>query len=370
MTQLWDGIYGQNSAKKSLESFINSKNIPQAIIFNGSDGIGKDFIASRFSFIINGLLKPQHELFTSSVLKYIIPLPTGKNETSSDGPLDKFTNTEYEAIISEIEKKNHNPYYSIQIPKANVIKINSIREINKFVSLNYSELKYRVILISSAHLMNEEAQNALLKNLEEPPEGIIFILTTSNLVKLKETIRSRCWILDFEPLDENDIAEVLKNYYNVDAHSAEEVKKFTLGSATTAYKYLQNDFEFIKEKVIVFLRNALGGKFHSAQKELSILSKNNSENSVEIFLKLVLFWLQDVERHRKKSGELFFEGFTETFEKFNSRFSDYNVNPAISAIENLLHLYLNTNINLNVILFNLIFEINSVINPHLKEEAF
>ena len=57
--------------------------------------------------------------------------------------------------------------------------------------------------------MNTEAQNALLKNLEEPPEGVIFILCTSSPEKLRETIRSRCWRINFQPLDDNQLYEIL-----------------------------------------------------------------------------------------------------------------------------------------------------------------
>jgi len=370
MTQLWDGILGQNSAKQSLEKFLLSKNIPQAIIFNGLDGIGKDFIAARFARILNNMHDDRQDFFTSSVLKYIIPLPTGKNEISSDGPLDKFSNSEYEFIISEIEKKNENPYYSINIPKANVIKLNSIREINKYLALSFSEIKYRIILISAAHYMNEEAQNALLKNLEEPPPGVIFILTTSNLIELKETIRSRCWIVDFEPLSEEDILEILSRYFNVELLLAKEVKKVAMGSITTAINYVQNDLEYLKDKVIIFLRNALGGKFHTAVKELSLISKENSEVVVEIFLKLILYWLSDVEKHRNNSNELFFAGHIETLEKFNAKYSTFDVKAAMSSIENMLYLYSNTNVNLNIIWFTLIFEINSIRNLHIKEDLF
>jgi DNA polymerase-3 subunit delta' len=64
--------------------------------------------------------------------------------------------------------------------------------------------------------MNEEAQNALLKNLEEPPEKVIFILITSQVSKLRRTIISRCWRINFDPLSEEDIAKVLVSYFKVD----------------------------------------------------------------------------------------------------------------------------------------------------------
>ena len=61
--------------------------------------------------------------------------------------------------------------------------------------------------------MNEESQNALLKNLEEPPDGVIIILCTSSPEKLRETIRSRCWKVNFRPLPSQIVKEILINKF-------------------------------------------------------------------------------------------------------------------------------------------------------------
>ena len=137
-----------------------------------------------------------------------MPLPRGKSETDQNDPYEKLSDDEIELINSEFQKKSKNLFYKIQIPRANFIKISSIRDIKKFLSLNYDDVKYRVILVSQAHLMNEESQNALLKNLEEPPDGVIFILCTPYPEKLRETIRSRCWKINFQPLENETIAKI------------------------------------------------------------------------------------------------------------------------------------------------------------------
>ena len=143
------------------------------------------------------------EQLSEPYIKYIIPLPRGKGESDSTSPTEKLTPDEID-LIKE------------QLPKANNIKISSIRNIKKYLSLDYSEFAQRFIVISDSHLMNEEAQNALLKNLEEPPENVIFILCTSQVSKLRRTITSRCWRINFDPLSEQEISEILKKYFHFD----------------------------------------------------------------------------------------------------------------------------------------------------------
>ena len=72
------------------------------------------------------------------------------------------------------------------------IKIDHIREIQDRVKYGPTEAKYLVMIIESAHLMTSQAANAFLKLLEEPPKGVVFILTAVNMQKVLSTIRSRC----------------------------------------------------------------------------------------------------------------------------------------------------------------------------------
>ena len=181
----WSGIYGQTSVINILNKLLDNSSIPHAFLFTGLPGVGKEFTAIRFAQALNSnydLSEDSAKIsnlisnFSEPYIKYILPLPRGKNETDTSGPFEKLSVEENENYWEELGKKIKNPYYKIQMQRASNIKISSIRDINKFLSINYSDIKYRIILISDAHLMNEEAQNALLKNLEEPPEGIIFIL--------------------------------------------------------------------------------------------------------------------------------------------------------------------------------------------------
>ncbi|RPI72319.1 MAG: hypothetical protein EHM47_08500, partial [Ignavibacteriales bacterium] len=273
----WNGVYNQESAKEILSQLIYSSRIPHAFLFKGEEGIGKYNTALQFAVNLNSYNNPEKASFiarqisnlSEPFIKYVIPLPRVKNETDSSGPVEKFNPDEIQELKTELQKKIANPFCKISLEKAKVIKVSSIREIGKFLSMNYSDIRYRFIIISDAHLMNEEAQNALLKNLEEPPEGVIFILLTPYPDLLRETIRSRCWSINLQPLDNNSICEILNKYFNIPFEAAKDVAPFADGSVTRAIELFENDFENMKEKTISFMRYSLGGKFNSAFNEIN-----------------------------------------------------------------------------------------------------
>jgi DNA polymerase-3 subunit delta' len=366
MSTNWDGIYGQEKVINILDGFLHSDKKPQALIFNGSNGVGKDFVATRFSFLLNQKEKLYSEnissRFIEPYMKFIFPMPKGKNESKSDGPFDKLTESQIKNIKSEIQKKKENPYYKIQIDDANVIKINSIREINKFVSMSFDTISTRTILISDAHEMEEPAQNALLKNLEEPPPGYLFILTTHDISKLRETILSRCWTINFRPLSNEEITDILKIYFEIDSQTAKDVAPFSDGNIQQALHLIENDFNFIKEKAIVIMRHAMAGKFHTSIREFSYFLKDDMNSSLLLLLKLILNWLNEVVRNRYDIEQNYFSDQIETLHKFNSRYSHTDINPAINKIENYIHLLNNSNINLNILANNIIFEIYNITN--------
>jgi DNA polymerase III subunit delta' len=374
MNNYFEGIIGQETAKNILNKLINTSKIPHAFLFQGLNGIGKELIAIKFA---QGVNKKSSSIddsnpvikkianFAEPYIKYIFPLPRGKNETDQTSPTEKLSQAEIQTVQEELNKKVINPYYKLKIPKAQNIKINSIRDIKKFLSLDYSDINYRIILISDAHLMNESAQNALLKNLEEPPAGVIFILTTPFPSLLRETIRSRCWILNFHPLEYSEIKKILIKYFNVDKKSAESVAPFAGGSVSSALSLLENDFDLLKEKTILILRYSFGRKYNSALNEFaSFISEGDSE-SVKILIQMIIIWLNDIQRFKFGEDGIFFSDYQETLEKFNAKFPDIELNEIVAQLDNLISIFRN-NVNLNTIILSLIFKLSSLTSPKIK----
>ena len=336
--------------------------------FKGNDGIGKEFTAIRFAQAINiHNLPPEKGNHISQFIrnlsepyiKYIFPLPRGRNETETSGPMEKLSQEDNDLVKEELEAKVKNPYHRIKIPKANQIKISSIRDIRKFLSMDYSDLKFRFVLISSAHLMNEEAQNALLKNLEEPPEGIVFVLSTPYPGQLRETIRSRCWIINFQPLTSGDVENILVSDFKIERQPAHSAAIFSNGSITEAVNLLQHDLKLLKEKTILVLRYSFGRRFHSALEEFnSVISEQGSE-SFKIIVLMIISWLNDLQKFRAGLTNYFFDDYVETLQKFNLKFSNVALNEIVFKLDKTASLIKN-NINLNTLTLYIVTELSQL----------
>ncbi len=98
----------------------------------------------------------------------------------------------------------------IEIDAASNRGIDEIRELREGIKFSPTRLKYKVFIIDEVHMLTREAFNALLKTLEEPPEHAIFILATTEIHKVPQTIISRCQRFDFHKLTLDKIAERLK----------------------------------------------------------------------------------------------------------------------------------------------------------------
>lgn len=368
MNDSWSDIFGHQQNKDFILQIVNSSRIPHAMVFAGKQGIGKDFFAIKFAEELNKKFAPSVELPTiisglrnlnEPYIKYVFALPRGKNEDDESAPLEKISKEDLEEIKAQLKLKISNPYHRIQLQKANIIKVNSIRDIGKFLSLQFDKSYFRLVLISDAHLMNETSQNALLKNLEEPPENVIFILTTPYPNLLRETIRSRCWLMAFNPLDSKDVRDILVKYYNVSPKLAEGAAYFSDGSVTTALQLIENDFQNLKDRTISFLRFSLGGKFNSAYSEILNLIRGGNTISLRLFLQMIITWLNDSVREKNANPEISFIDYKETLQKFNSRFRNVNVLELAAKLDGLSSLIQN-NINQNLIAANLIYNLAAI----------
>lgn len=359
-----EDILGQPLAVKQLKALQSSNRIPHALLFTGPDGVGKFYTALQF---IKSLNKENHlkkvENLEEPFVKYITPLPRGKSEVSESSGTEKLSDKQLALLKDELSKKIGNPFYKLDIEGANNVKISSIREIRKFLSLEYHDINYRVVVIDEAHLMNAQAQNALLKSLEEPPEGVIFILLTPFDEKLLPTIRSRCWGIQFKNLKQSDVSTLLVKYFNFDKEEAEKVSLFCNGSVQSALELLESDISELLDSAVRVLRFAMAGWFNSA-----VIEMKNSTNEFELtkmkeLITLILSWLNDVGKNRAEFDSYYFRDHLDTVQKFNSKFPDAEISEIYSNIEEIQQ-SMDKNILLNVIILNLILLIHSIVNRY------
>jgi len=185
-------IIGNEDIKKNLQAIIESNKIGHSYIFVGTEGIGKKQIAKEFARKILCLNKPESCDNCKSCIEF---------------------------------KGNNNPDYAEISPDGKNIKIDQIREFQKKVYEKPVISQKKVYIIDDADKMTKEAQNCLLKTLEEPPEYIVIVLVATDEDKLLNTIKSRCTKFMFNKLKREELKKYLK-----DQNFPEDLLKMTGGS--------------------------------------------------------------------------------------------------------------------------------------------
>ncbi|MBN1637827.1 MAG: hypothetical protein JW866_02595 [Ignavibacteriales bacterium] len=365
---IWKNSFSQNKVVSILNNIYKSGKIPHAFLFVGPEGVGKHNIALKFTKLLNSNTKEEkrekifHKIdqLLEPYVKYIIPLPTGKKSYEDDTQDNKqnYNDKMLDEISEEIDKKIKNPFYQLNITDANNIRIDSIREINKALSINFDDIKYRVILISNAELMNIQAQNALLKNLEEPPHNVIIILLTSNINKLLPTIISRCWLIQFNNLSNENVKNILINNFNVEEQLASDLSVFSNGSVSVAIDLMERDIYSLIEKSIFIIRYSIGRRYFQVLQELTN-KKEYDENIIRYILQFIIMWLNDAIKLRYNKEAFFFKQYENQIRTFNERYPDASLNQVSLNLQKYLNM-LDTNVNLNILILNIIFELASI----------
>jgi DNA polymerase-3 subunit delta' len=364
----WELISEQLKVKEILNIFLSNRRVPHAFVFSGPGGVGKFNTALQFCKLLYTSFNDANQQnavklisnLQEPVLKYIIPLPRARGEDAEYSSLDKLSKEQIESYQSEILKKISNPYHKISIEDANTIKISSIREIKKFINTAFNEFPYRFIIIDDAHFMNEQSQNALLKSLEEPPEGYFFFLLTESKVKLLPTIISRCWNLEFDSLSINAVKNILINNFEVEPELASKTAQFSEGSIHSAIFLLNYNINVILENIISILRYSFGKRYYSAIKELnsSLVSQNLDE--IKLIIRLIKIWLNDILKKKYSITEYYFSDFIDSIEKFSDKYGSSRVEILYDKLS-FLEEKCEMNLNLNVLFLNLIFELRGLI---------
>jgi len=189
-----NNLFLNEDVNSCLNNIIKNKSFANGYIFYGAEGVGKKQTALQF-------------------IKEI-----SKESYLSGNIEERITNNNYPDFLiieptSTLEAKRSKSSYLEKTTKSGseIIKIAQIRNIKTFLGQKSINSEKKIVLIIDAHLLNEAASNCLLKTLEEPNNGI-FILLTSKLNLLLDTIISRCQIVRFRSFSSKQIESILKDY--------------------------------------------------------------------------------------------------------------------------------------------------------------
>ena len=176
--QTIEQIVGQEHIKKALANAIEMNRISHAYLFTGPRGTGKTSTARIFAKSLNcekgPTINPCNECENCRNITNSIPIDV------------------------------------IEIDAASNRSVNDADEIIQKVALAPVQSRYKIYIIDEVHMLTNQAFNALLKTLEEPPKNVIFILATTEVHKVLDTIKSRCQRFDFKRITTDDIAKHLR----------------------------------------------------------------------------------------------------------------------------------------------------------------
>lgn len=185
----WDKVIGQNHIVTTLINQIKTDTLGHAYLFTGTRGTGKTSSAKIFARAVN-------------CLSPINGSPCGKCAVC-------------QGLLS------NNNVDIIEMDAASNNGVDEIRDLKESVHFQPSIGKYRVFIIDEVHMLSIGAFNALLKTLEEPPSHVIFILATTEVHKLPQTILSRCMRFDFRLVSQEELVELLKSIFDEEKYPYE-----------------------------------------------------------------------------------------------------------------------------------------------------
>lgn len=255
-------IVGHEQIIEHLQSAIKMGKVSHAYIINGEKGMGKKTIAYTFAKT----------------------LQCGEHATNS-------CNTCKSCL--QVESGNHPDVITVTHEKIS-IGVDDIRvQVNGDIAIKPYSGPYKIYIIDDADKMTEQAQNALLKTIEEPPAYAIIILLTTNSSKLLPTILSRCVMLNLKPVSSDAIKEYLMKEYNVPDYMANMSATFSQGILGRAIRYASSE-EFIhsKEEVLHLLKYIDDMELYEIMEAIKSLSTHKLE--INDYLDLMILWYRDI----------------------------------------------------------------------------
>lgn len=320
-------IIGQEQIKEHLQNAISAGKVSHAYLINGEKSSGKEFVAKVFAMALQcekGGEEPCQECHSC------------KQALSGNQP--------------DIIRVTHE--------KPNTISVDDIRtQINNDVAIKPYSSPRKVYIVNDAEKMTVQAQNAILKTLEEPPEYAVILLLTTNVNALLPTILSRCVVLNMKPVADELIKKYLMEQLQVPDYKAEVCVAFARGNVGKAKALAASEeFENVKAEALSLLKYIKDMELH----EIVAAIKKITEYKLEIndYLDIMAIWYRDVLLFKATAdvNHLVFREEIQAIRKVAQRSSYEGIESVIEALEKAKN-RLNANVNFDLTMELLMLEI-------------
>lgn len=265
-------IVGHEGIKKHFRISITNKQVSHAYLISGEDDSGKMMLAQAFAMALQ-----------------CMELSSGAKELADVDSCGICTS------CKQFKSGNHPDItYVERLKNKYEIGVDDIREqVNNNIVIKPYSSPYKIYIIDEAQMLSVQAQNALLKTLEEPPEYAIVLLITNNLSSILETIQSRCIMLQTKPVEKDLIKTYLMSEYQIPDYQAELSAIFSQGNVGKAINYASSEeFIDIKNDVLNVLEHIDEKENYELIDLVNGLAKE--KDNVLNVLDLILLWYRDV----------------------------------------------------------------------------
>ena len=259
----FNNIIGHEEIIRHLQNAMKTGKVSHSYIFTGRPGSGKKLLATTYAMTL-------------------------QCEAGGTEPCQKCDS------CKKALGKNHPDIIMVNHEKPGTISIDEIREqVIHDVAIKPYSSPHKVYIIPDAEMMTVQAQNALLKTIEEPPEYAVIMLLTSNVDALLPTIQSRCVTINTKPISKEEIAGYLVSHLSMEREQAEIAAGFCQGNMGKAIRFANSkDFQEMKEDTLHLLKNIE----HMDISEIvdSIRTFSQKKGMIDDYLDLMLLWYRDV----------------------------------------------------------------------------
>ena len=256
-------IIGHKREIAHLEQAISTGKVSHAYIFSGEKGTGKKTLADAFAMAL-------------------------QCESDGEQPCGRCHS------CRQAESGNHPDIIYIRHDKPASIGVEDIRDqLTGDIQIRPYNGKYKIYIVPEAEKMTVQAQNAILKTIEEPPEYAVIILLTANDQSFLDTIRSRCVTLNLKPVPDEQVQAYLMEHLQVPDYQADICASFAQGNIGKAVRLASSDdFSAIKSSAMQLIRNA--GSMEISEIIEFVKSVQEYKITIQDYLDILALWYRDM----------------------------------------------------------------------------